>query len=428
MLALPRRARRAASRRNGQPTQNCTRVATANRVSRQRPSSIRVGPASMVATANTAAGATKMTRRRQDRRARSSGLSPPRAVSARGVRPYPILATRACRSAAGSGRWRVTWARAVARFTSASATPSVLASTRWTRAAHEPQVIPSTRKSMVLVASLMCGRTAAMPPPLVTRTRRGPWSGGYVVALVLDGGDQAAAVGERLVDLHGDRPGVDVDPRRRHAGQGRQRPLDRVLAVVTVDLGDADGHRGHLEPPSAMADRVLADGVLGLEQPLDRLGGLGHDRVAVHPALAADGVAHAVAQVVVQQQHRDPAQGGVDRRDLGEDVDAVGVLVDQPLQAADLALNPAQAGLQLVLVRRIAPHLNSSRMPYPPRVYPCASSRSLLLRWPARGASAGSVRHPKAWPSRWSSSDLPGRGRRRLAGLSAPGRGSRSSR
>jgi hypothetical protein len=63
-----------------------------------------------------------------------------------------------------------------------------------------------------------------------------------------------------------------------------------------------------------------------------------------------------VAQVVVQQQHRDPAQGGVDRRDLGEDVDAVGVLVDQPLQPADLALDPAQTQLQLVLVRRIAAH------------------------------------------------------------------------
>src|SRR5215218_10089949 len=39
--------------------------------------------------------------------------------------------------------------------------------------------------------------------------------------------------------------------------------------------------------------------LLGLQQPLDRLGGLGHDRVAV--GLAAGRVAHAVAQVVVQQ-------------------------------------------------------------------------------------------------------------------------------
>ena len=56
-----------------------------------------------------------------------------------------------------------------------------------------------------------------------------PWSSGYVVALVLDGGDQAAAVGERLVDLHGDRPGVDVDPRRGHAGQGASAPSIECL-------------------------------------------------------------------------------------------------------------------------------------------------------------------------------------------------------
>src|SRR5215211_4935140 len=103
---------------------------------------------------------------------------------------------------------------------------------------------------------------------------------------------------------------------------------------------------------------------LGLEQPLDRLGGLGHDRVAVHLALAADGVAHAMAQVVIQQQHRHPTQGGVDRRNLGEDVDAVGVLIDQPLQAADLTLNPSQTQLHLILVRRIAPH------PQPPHAIP----------------------------------------------------------
>src|SRR5215211_1316819 len=60
--------------------------------------------------------------------------------------------------------------------------------------------------------------------------------------------------------------------------------------------------------------------------------------------------------MVIQQQHRHPAQGGVDRRDLGEDVNAISVLVDQPLQPADLTLNPAQTQLQLVLVRRIAPH------------------------------------------------------------------------
>ena len=34
---------------------------------------------------------------------------------------------------------------------------------------------------------------------------------------------------------------------------------------------------------------------------------------------------------------------GLDGRDLGQDVDAVGVLVDHPLEAADLALDAAEA-------------------------------------------------------------------------------------
>jgi hypothetical protein len=63
-----------------------------------------------------------------------------------------------------------------------------------------------------------------------------------------------------------------------------------------------------------------------------------------------------MAQVVIQQQHRDPTQGGIDRRNLGEDVNAVGVLVDQTLQTADLALDASQTQLQLVLVRCVAPH------------------------------------------------------------------------
>jgi hypothetical protein len=46
--------------------------------------------------------------------------------------------------------------------------------------------------------------------------------------------------------------------------------------------------------------------------------------------------------VPVQDVDGDLLERGLDGRDLGEDVDAVGVLVDHPLQAADLALDPAQ--------------------------------------------------------------------------------------
>src|SRR5512132_524399 len=57
--------------------------------------------------------------------------------------------------------------------------------------------------------------------------------------------------------------------------------------------------------PPGWRMKALA-GQLGLEQPLDRLGGLGHDRGAVALALAR--IADAVAQVVVQQQHRNPTK------------------------------------------------------------------------------------------------------------------------
>src|SRR6266545_4465606 len=63
-----------------------------------------------------------------------------------------------------------------------------------------------------------------------------------------------------------------------------------------------------------------------------------------------------MAQVVVQQRDRHLAQGGVDGRDLRQHVDAVGVLVDQPLQPADLPLDPPQACLQLVLALGVPRH------------------------------------------------------------------------
>jgi hypothetical protein len=48
-------------------------------------------------------------------------------------------------------------------------------------------------------------------------------------------------------------------------------------------------------------------------------------------------VGDAVAEVLVEQPDGDGSQGVLDRGDLGEDVEAVGVLVDPALEAADLA-------------------------------------------------------------------------------------------
>ena len=62
---------------------------------------------------------------------------------------------------------------------------------------------------------------------------------------------------------------------------------------------------------------------------------------ASRPALAR-GVDDAVGQVLVEQAERDGLERLGHRGDLGEDVDAVLLLLDHPLQAAGLALDPAQ--------------------------------------------------------------------------------------
>ena len=65
MLAVRRRARRAASRRNGQPTQNCTGVASTSAVSRPQGCSIAPPGAMASATRATASGTATSNRRRQ---------------------------------------------------------------------------------------------------------------------------------------------------------------------------------------------------------------------------------------------------------------------------------------------------------------------------------------------------------------------------
>ena len=76
--------------------------------------------------------------------------------------------------------------------------------------------------------------------------------------------------------------------------------------------------------------------------------GFGEARVG-HLVAGADGVGDAVPEVLVEEVHRHALQGAGGRRDLGQHVDAVGVLVDHALQAPDLALDAAEALQHLVL-------------------------------------------------------------------------------
>src|SRR5699024_10481079 len=71
--------------------------------------------------------------------------------------------------------------------------------------------------------------------------------------------------------------------------------------------------------------------------------------------LALDhGVVDAVTHMVVQQAEGDVAQGRVRGTDLGEDVDAVLLLVDHPVNPADLALDALEPGLEAFLLLDVA--------------------------------------------------------------------------
>ena len=72
------------------------------------------------------------------------------------------------------------------------------------------------------------------------------------------------------------------------------------------------------------------------------------------PLAALDGVRQAAVDVVLEQEQRDLVGGGGHRLDLLEDVEAVGLLLDEALDAARLALDPPQAGDEVALVLRVA--------------------------------------------------------------------------
>src|SRR5207244_5755368 len=71
----------------------------------------------------------------------------------------------------------------------------------------------------------------------------------------------------------------------------------------------------------------------------------------------------AVAHVAVEDLERERFERGVGRRDLREDVDAVAVVVDHPLDAADLALDAVQALDERLLVLRVSVAHGNSRYP-----------------------------------------------------------------
>ena len=81
------------------------------------------------------------------------------------------------------------------------------------------------------------------------------------------------------------------------------------------------------------------------EEPADG----GHHLLGPLVLLVGLGADHARVRVAVEQAERDLVERGLRGADLGEDVDAVAVVVDHPLDPADLTLDPPQPREQLVL-------------------------------------------------------------------------------
>jgi hypothetical protein len=57
-----------------------------------------------------------------------------------------------------------------------------------------------------------------------------------------------------------------------------------------------------------------------------------------------------VLGVIREQDEGDAVQRGLDRAHLGQDVDAVPIVLDHLLQAADLSFDPSQTTLDLTLM------------------------------------------------------------------------------
>src|SRR3954453_14973054 len=91
----------------------------------------------------------------------------------------------------------------------------------------------------------------------------------------------------------------------------------------------------------------------GPDQPRDRVGRLA-DLLVGLGAAGHGGGDDARTQVLLEQAERDRLQRLRHRRDLGEDVDAVLLVLDHALQAAGLALDPPEALEVVVLAVDVA--------------------------------------------------------------------------
>src|SRR4051794_20636518 len=174
-------------------------------------------------------------------------------------------------------------------------------------------------------------------------------------------------------------------------------------------------------PPKRQGEKTTdASRGAGQRQTAQRASAAAHEAPDGRHQLAGAGVLlgvgaidDAVARVVVEQPQRDLVERGLDRGDLGQHIDAVAVLVDHALDAADLTLDAAQALEELVLGGGVAARLGAGghAVSIPPRgvenrATPSRGldwrSCSLLPRWRRASRTVSSTPWPAPTPACWS--------------------------
>jgi len=114
--------------------------------------------------------------------------------------------------------------------------------------------------------------------------------------------------------------------------------------------------RSRLNPWCGHISRSIWVGRSGPDEPGDSGGGFPYlclGRVAAF----GDGLGDAVRQVIFEKFQGDGLQGSCRGGDLGEHVDAVGFLVDHPLNAADLTFGAPQPLCQLGFSFLVSSHV-----------------------------------------------------------------------
>ena len=89
-------------------------------------------------------------------------------------------------------------------------------------------------------------------------------------------------------------------------------------------------------------------------EPLNRLEELGRLLVRLRRVARGERAGDAVLHVILEHLDPDRLEGGVDGSELGENVDAVAVVLDHLGDASHLPLDPGEPLQELLLVRCVA--------------------------------------------------------------------------